>query len=149
MKILLILVTVLGHLYATDTRSTLNLYQDILSTLVPKKVIRVYTSDRTLQKSFIYSKRLVVVFQPEEADVIIVSDKAEGKSVIAQLDRQKKAKFPVLFGTDYRLLAAYPEVIGALYWRKGRTQLLFVSSRLKNYGIELPKKYQKYSVDAL
>ena len=149
MKILLIWLAILGHLYAADTRSTLNLYQDILSMLVPKKMIKVYTTNRALQKSFVHSKRLVVVFHPEEADVIIVSSKTEGEKLIAQLDRDKKQKLPVLFGTDYRLLAAYPEVIGALYWRKGRTQLLFVRSRLRSYGIALSKKYQKYSVDAL
>lgn len=149
MKVLLIWIVIMGNICAADTRSTLNLYQDILSTLVPKKKIKVYTSDRELQQSFRHSEMLVVVLHPEEADVTIVSDKTEAENLIAKLYREKKSKPPILFGTDYRLLAAYPEVIGALYWRKGRTQLLFVSNRLKNYGVSLPEKYQKYSVDTL
>jgi len=149
MRALLIFMVLWGHLYAMDTRSTLNLYQDLLSALVPKQVIKVYVPDRELHDVFTHSVTLVPVSQPQEADIMIVPNKTVYERIISKLASQKVSKFPLLFGTDYHLLTAYPDVIGALYWRKGRSQLLFINSRLKKYGISLPDKYRKYSVDTL
>ncbi len=149
MKALLIFMVLWGHLYAMDTRSTLNLYQDLLSALIPKKVIRVYVPDQELHDVFTHSVSLIPVSQLQKADIVIVPNKTVYERIISELASQKVSKSPLLFATDYHLLDEYPNVIGALYWRKGRSQLLFINSRLKKYGISLPEKYQKYSVDTL
>ncbi len=145
----MVILLLWGHLYAMDTQSTLNLYEDILSTLIPKEMIKVYTPNRELHDVFTHSMRLIPLSQPNEADIIIIPNKIAYENIAARLRDQKDLKMPYLFGTDYHLLEAYPNVIGALYWRKGRSQLLFVRNRLKKLGITLPDKYRKYSVESL
>jgi len=38
--------------------------------------------------------------------------------------------------------------IGAIYLKKNRTQIIFIKERLKNKGLSLPKKFNKYIVSA-
>jgi hypothetical protein len=149
MKRVLIFMLLYGHLYALDTQSTLNVYRDLLSSLVPKQVIRVYVPDQELHEVFAHSKKMIPVPEPTEADIVIVPNQSVYRFIRAKLTSMKEKKMPLFFATDYRVLRDSDEVVGALYWRKGRSQLLFVDERLQKHGIKLPVRYQRYSVDAL
>lgn len=41
----------------------------------------------------------------------------------------------------------YKNVIGALYWKKGRPQLIFIKERLELYNIKLPKEYERFLIE--
>ena len=43
-------------------------------------------------------------------------------------------------------LKKYKNSIGAIYIKKGRTQIMFVEERLKAKGFELPDKYKQYII---
>lgn len=43
----------------------------------------------------------------------------------------------------------YNEIVGAFYWRKGRSQLLFIGKRLKNHDITLSSSYRKFIIEKL
>ena len=55
----------------------------------------------------------------------------------------------ILFVTKYQLLKISEDVVGAFYWKKGRSQLLFIKKRLERHNIKLPTEYQNFMIDAL
>jgi len=112
--------------------------------------MNVYTEDKEYKKVFAYSKRMVLSKVPEKSDVILITD----ESMLLKIMREKPwsregGEKPVLFVTDYRLLKVSFDVVGAFYWRKGRSQLLFIKNRLNAYNITLPEEYEDFMVDEL
>ena len=62
---------------------------------------------------------------------------------------QDMLKKPIIFVTNYHFLKISDEIVGAFYWRKGRSQLLFIKKRLQQHDITLPKEYQSFMIDEL
>ena len=121
-------------------------------------MISVYTTDPEYRKVFTTSKRIFLTQKPEKSDVILITNKAALQSILNRstlqntLNRYRTGHDgikPILFVTDYRFLKDSEDIVGAFYWRKGRSQLLFIEKRLKEQGIVLPKAYQKFMIDEL
>jgi len=148
-KLTLLIMLLYGQLFALDTQSTLKIYHQIFSAILHKEKIKVYTQDRELQEIFKYSERILPVSQPELSDIVIVGNSHNYEKIIHQLTEQKKKEDVIIFATDYHLLKESPLIIGALYWKKGRSQLLFIKPRLEQYYIELPKAYEHFIVESL
>lgn len=149
-KIFILLILLYGHLYALERESTLKVYHEIFAALVSKPTITVYTDDKEYRKIFVTSKRMVLSGKPEKSDIILITN----RSTLFKIMREsqwavEKGEKPILFVTDYRLLKHSLDVVGAFYWKKGRSQLLFIKNRLDAYHIALPKEYEDFTVDAL
>ena len=149
-KIFILLILLYGHLYALERESTLKVYHEIFASLVSKPTIHVYTNDSEYKKVFAASKRMVLSKVPGKSDIILITNKTalfeiirEGQGVV------KQDKKPILFVTDYRLLKHSFDIVGAFYWRKGRSQLLFIKNRLDAYNITLSEEYADFLVDEL
>ena len=149
-KILILLILLYGHLYALERGSTLKIYHEIFASLVSKPVTHVYATDSEYKKVFATSKRMVLSKIPEKADIILITNKAALFKIMREQQwAVKQDKKPILFVTDYRLLKHSFDIVGAFYWRKGRSQLLFIKNRLKVHNITLTKEYEDFLVDAL
>jgi len=118
--------------------------------LVSKPMINVYTNDKEYKDVFVYSKRMILSDEPEESDIILITDESTLHSVLRKnrIEQSTNEK-PILFVTNYRFLKRSTDIVGAFYWRKGRSQLLFIKNRLDEYNITLPKEYEDFLVDAL
>ncbi len=149
-KILLLLILVYGQLFALEKGSTLKIYHEIFSALSSKKIIFVYTNDKEYRDVFSYSRRIFLTNELKKADIVLITDKKSLKSILFRLKvNTNVSKKPILFVTDYHFLKESDNIVGAFYWRKGRSQLLFIKKRLKQYDITLPKAYQGFMIDAL
>lgn len=136
-------------LYALDEKSTLKVYDKLLSVLIPQKnTIHVYVSDQEYKNALKKEKKIVFVDRFEDADFILLSD----ESTLEQYKQYRK-RHPehtaLVFATKYRFLKNCHDAVGALYWRKGRSQLLFIAPRLKHYNITLPPSFEKFEIEAL
>jgi hypothetical protein len=129
-----------------DTKSTQKIYYEILSALLSKEKISVYIDDTELKHALASDHLLQIVTDPKESDIIIIGDEERYKRLLKTSPIVKKVPF---FATDYHLVKILPNVIGALYWKKGRSQLIFLKQRLKYYHMDLPKVYDRYIVDSL
>lgn len=113
-------------------------------------MIHVYTDDREYRKVFATSKRILLSGDPGKSDVILITDRSTLFKIMRERQwADKKDERPILFVTDYRLLKNSFDIVGAFYWRKGRSQLLFIKNRLDAYNITLPKEYEDFTVDEL
>jgi len=130
--------------YALDRDSTLKIYQDIFTSLSAKQVVSVYTLDSEYQSVFKQATQLHVVQNPEISDIILITN-ISGLDTLKTL--QDGDKSPIVFVTEYQLLKKSEKIVGAIYWRKGRSQLLFLKNRLEKNNITLPQKYHKFIVE--
>ena len=105
----------------------------------------VYTIDKELRAVFSKSKIITLVNQVEKSDIVLLSNAGEYRKIKSKVLGNKN----ILFTTDYRLLKKSDEIVGAFYWKKGRSQLLFVHKRLVKNDIQLPSKYNTFIVDEL
>ncbi len=138
-----------GHLYALERESTLKMYHGIFSALSSKTMISVYTTDPEYRKVFAISKRIFLAKKPEESDIVLITNRSTLQAIMRRNRVNQNAQKPILFVTDYRFLKNSEDVVGAFYWRKGRSQLLFIKKRLDQQGIQLPKAYQNFMIDEL
>jgi len=146
-KLLLILLLYYSHLYALDTKSTLNIYHELFTSLLGNKKIIVYTKDKELRHVFESSNKIVLCDNINEATIILISSTSGLIPINEKL--LNSVLHPIVFATDYRLLKRSNSIIGAFYWKKGRSQLLFIKHRLNKYDIHLPPKYRAFMVDEL
>ncbi len=93
-------------------------------------MISVYTTDKEYRKVFTASKRIFLSSSPEESDIILITNRLTLKTILKRNNVDISAKKPILFVTDYRFLKVSEDIVGAFYWRKGRSQLLFIKKRL-------------------
>ena len=148
-KILFLFFLLCGHLHALEKESTLKMYHNIFFALSSKIIVSVYVSDKEYKDVFMYSKKIFLVNEPNEADIVLITDKKTLLDLMSRDIYTTSTKTPILFVTDYRLLKEDARIVGAFYWKKGRSQLLFIRSRLKKYGLLLPYEHQKFIIDEL
>ncbi len=67
------------------------------------------------------------------------------KADIVLFPKNKKTK-KIIIVNSYSDLKKNKDSIGAIYVKKGRTQIMFVAERLKARGLELSPKYNKYLI---
>lgn len=149
-KIFMLLIFLYGHLYALEIESTRKVYDQVFSTLVVKPMITVYTEDREYKTVFATSKIISLSDEPEKSDIILITN----RSTLFKIIRERKWDIntdekPILFVTDYRLLEYSFGIVGAFYWKKGRSQLLFIKNRLDAYNITLPNEYKNFIIEEL
>jgi len=138
-----------GNLYGLERESTLKMYHQIFSALISKSVIKVYTNDKEYKDVFVTSQRISLTDKPEESDIILVTDESTLYSVLQSNRVKNNINKKPIFVTNYRFLKRSTNILGAFYWRKGRSQLLFIKNRLDDYNITVPKEYEDFLVDEL
>jgi len=120
--------------------STLKMYHQIFSGLLPKAQLNVYVNDKEYRDVFVYSKRISLVKDPKKADIILVTNESTLYSILMSKRLHNIGyEKPVLFATNYRFLDKSEDIVGAFYWRKGRSQLLL--NPLNNQKSPLDFKY--------
>ena len=72
------------------------------------------------------------------------------KNLTSVIDKANIIIFPnnknrnkLMIVSSYKALRTNPKSIGAIYLKKGRTQIIFIEERLKNNGLSLPKIYKQ------
>lgn len=140
-----------GNLYGLERESTLKMYHSIFAALSPKASIAVYTNDKEYRDVFSHSKRIFLSDKIEEADIVLITDeRALNNILLYTIDVNiNGGKKPIIFVTNYHFLDKSDDILGAFYWRKGRSQLLFIRNRLKEHNITLPQEYKNFMIDAL
>ena len=142
---MLLLLLIYGQLFALDKESTLKFYQHIFTAITTANPVLVYVEDPEYREVFMGVDKILLAKHMKESDVVLLTNETMLEKVLNLQEVEK----PLLFATDYHILAASKDVIGAFYWKKGRAQLLFVESRLKAHDIVLSREYKKFIIDEL
>ena len=144
-KILIFLLISTWQLSAWDKESTVKLYHHLFHEMTKHETIKLYIENQEYATVFKEAEHFLLVDKAEDADIILITSKSE----IERLKDKTLSKHTVLFTTRYRLLKSYDNIVGAFYWRKGRSQLVFIKERLENHQIKLPQNYTKFIIGQL
>lgn len=149
-KILIFLIFSSVWLNALDRESTLKIYHGIFHALSSKTLFSVYTNDKEYRDVFRHSKKISLSAKPGDTDIILITNESALNEILYTIgENMDMPKKPIIFVSNYQFLKISDEIVGAFYWRKGRSQLLFIKKRLQQHDITLPKEYQKFMIDEL
>ncbi len=140
-KVLIILLFVFSFSFAgqngKEIKFEAKLIDSIAVALFKKNNLYVYIYGDDAEKIIKYSRVLKETEDIQNADFILASTKLNPEL--------KKVKKPII-GMKYFLLKN-ENVIGAIFWHKGRPNIVFIKDRLKKFEINPPKSLEKYIED--
>jgi len=140
-KIIIIFVLLFYNLFAIDKNSTLKIYNKVLTSIFKQQVPIIYITNREYRDILRYSNKIKISDNPNKAILAIVTTKDE-------IDKIKHINPNIIiFATKEKLLFDNQSVIGAFYWKKGRSQLIFIKDRLDRYHIQLPDEYNQFIIE--
>jgi len=133
-----------------DRESTLNIYHGIFHALFANRQVSVYTLDRAYRDVFKDSPKISISETLENSDIALITDERTLNDVLYTMNGNTDySKKPMLMVTNYKFVKVSDKIVAAFYWRKGRSQLLFIKKRLEQYDTILPEEYQKFMIDEL
>ena len=147
MKILITILTLIsltlyGAVDRYDNRDIIinvQMIEKISQDLTGKSYVKIYDPALTPDMRSYMSKGSIVA-SCEHADIVIVNS-------INQVE--SKCMNKTVLVTRYNLLSQVEQAVGALYWQKGRPNLLFLKGRLGSRGIALGNDYSPYIEEKL
>lgn len=141
-KIIIVFIFIINHIVALDKDSTIKIYNDIMKSIFVKyNHIYVYVPNKEYHQILKLSKVISIVDDINKASIAVVTDKLDLKHI------KKNNPNMMLFVTKEKLLFEDKTIIGAFYWKKGRSQLIFIKDRLDKYHIKLPTEYNQFIIE--
>lgn len=123
MKIVIILLILVNFSYADFNQNKIN---EVLSGLASNNPLKFYSENSNIKLS-----KSIKSPSKRDAQILITDASNLNKAIIV---------------SSYKALKTNEKSIGAIYSRKGRTQIVFIKERLDKYGIVLVKKLRKHLV---
>jgi len=139
-KVLIVLILVFSHIYALDKDSTIKIYDEIIHSILHTQKPFVYVANKAYRDILKFSTNIVVSLDISKVTMAIVTTKRDINNI------KKINQNIIFFATKEGLLFEDDTVVGAFYWKKGRSQLIFIKQRLDKYNIKLPKEYKKFII---
>lgn len=132
-KLAYILIPIL--LLASADLNRAKLISEILKIIFPNENPTIFIQS----KNFKNMKNLSSFKQIEDcqkAEVILVDDMGQIEHCLVNN--------PTLIATNYKTYAQNSDTIAAIFWQKGRPNLIFRKNQLEKQEIDLPKEYTRY-----
>ena len=127
-------------LYATSNASLLKarLFSLIIDLLEQNKTnITIFINSKEYKNIPYFIKKYQYTDDCIEADILFVD-------TLDNLPKQCIEEHKI-FVTRYRdFIFNKNKIIGAFFWQKGRPTIIFNRKKLNDFGVVLPKKYNKY-----
>ena len=108
-----------------------------------KKIIGAMVKSDTLPKVFIYKKNDSLQKYPDGLELVSSCAYADVVIVSTLKNLPGSCSDKIIFGTKYSHLSD-KRVVGALFWQKGRPNILFYKNRLDIDNIKLDSSFDKY-----
>ena len=139
MKFLIIFLLSVSLLFASGRNQLkVQILEKIISDIQQTDRLKVWSDDKSLEEAFRSADKFDIVQTCKGADLIILARK---KYV------PKGCEACPVFVLSYELLNDIPESFGALFWKKGRPNIVFIESRLKKFNITLSDALTPYVDD--
>ncbi len=132
MKFIFLIIYITSFIYADSVYEGL-LYDKIFPIIFKKDKIKVYGSKKDIV-IFLKNSKFIIVKECNNSDMIF------GNIIV-----KKECKNIPRFVKSYKFYKTMPNVIGALYWRKGRPQLQLNKENIYEDKLYLPKILKKYA----
>lgn len=135
-KIIFILVlSLLSTMKAQElaVKYEVKLIEKIVMDITEKSYPKICTVNYPVDRIREYSTNLVIS-SCKQADIVIA-----GTDEVESFDK------PILL-VGVTEIKDRKDVIGAIFWKKGRPQIILIDKNLKRFDIQLPGEYRKYII---
>jgi len=142
MKIFITFILSVFVLFAYDKSDHLRIQilETIITNITIEKDKKVWCDDKEILKELANHNNLQVVQNCNDATVIILKNKEN-------LSKECKSKY--IFTLNYQLLSETKESFGALFWKKGRPNIVILEPRIEEQNIKISKDLEPYLEEQL
>lgn len=136
-----LIILISSGLYAEEYKSNaeIKIIEKISTSFFSGQKVTAWGENSEHKNIIKQSTKFNAIETPDSARLLIVS-----KTV-----PQNLAKNSVIIAMDYSLLEKDDRIIGALFWQKGRPNLIFIRERMKRNNLTLSPEFDKYIEESL
>lgn len=113
------------------------LINHLVKVIFPNKKVKLYIQDPDYKNISTIFSNFSITHSCEDADFLILTS-------LNSVANTCKANEKITFVTSYNSYKEDKDTFGAIFWQKGRLNLIFRSTALHKLSISLPEKYDKY-----
>ena len=136
MKLFITFLLSFSILFASDGGVIrVQILEKIFSGLSIEEEIVIWTDNKNLLDIFEEHERYKVTQDCQDANFVILENSSDLKPVC--LDKN-------IFVLNYTLLTDLPQSFGALFWKKGRPNIILLEPRIKANSIKVSKELEPY-----
>lgn len=114
--------------------------EKIFTNISIKNELIIWSDNKELLSELKKKTGLTTSMECKDASFIILKDKKNLKE-----ECYKKS----IFVLDYPLLKEIPQSFGAMFWKKGRPNIVIIAPRVKEQSIKVSDKLNKYTEDRI
>ena len=135
MKFLFLSILSALLLSASSVDSQVKILEKIVLEISLNKQVAIWSDDKEILSKIKNHKKFTTTTNCEEATLVILKDKKYLSRVCTGTH---------IFVLNYKLLSDIPQSFGALFWKKGRPNIVILESRIKNQDIQISKNLEPY-----
>lgn len=137
MKIAVIILFLISVALASDNKDTIKakILEKIFTNISTTVKLTLWSDNQNLLDKLKENGNFTTSLSCKDATIIILEKKDT-------LDKACKDK--ATFVLEYNLLTEIPQSIGALFWKKGRPNIIIISPRAKKHSIEISENLNEY-----
>ncbi|WP_372998253.1 hypothetical protein [Sulfurimonas sp.] len=137
MKLLATLIIFATVIFAHDNSDNLKvkILEKIITEISVDKKVVVWSDNKEILTHIQEHHKLNTTYSCEESTIIILQD-ADSLT--------KKCEKKHIFVLNYELLSEFPQSFGALFWKKGRPNIVIIKSRIKAQSIQVSNDLKPY-----
>ena len=135
MKFLLLSILSALLLSASNINSQVNIIEKILSEISIKEQITIWSDDKKILSQLKRNRNFKITENCQNATFIILKDKNHLLNDCSNTH---------IFVLNYKLLSDIPKSFGALFWKKGRPNIVILEPRIKSQSIKVSKNLKPY-----
>jgi len=126
--------------YSAPEELEVKILEKLFLDLLKKEKVKVFVvgdrGERYRRNVKKFAKKLSIVSSCKEADITLIAGFVERIP--------KDCLKGLLFSTKKEHIFKFKNCLGALYWKKGRPNLVLIREKLEKHGIELPSEYERF-----
>jgi hypothetical protein len=140
MKLLVSLIIFVTITFASDNSGNIKIQilEKVISEISINKEMKIWSDNKDILTHLKEPNKLNTTQSCKDANIIILEDK---KSLTIECASKH------IFVLNYQLLSDIPQSFGALFWKKGRPNIVILKSRINAQSIEVSNDLKPYLED--
>jgi len=135
MKIIILLLIAIVTFASDTVHFQSKILEKVLSDISTPKKLKIWTDDIKILNELKDHKVLNMVNHICDSNLVIIKNKKH-------LSKDCKADF--IFVLKYNLLNEIPNSFGAMFWKKGRPNIVIIEPRINKQNISISKDLEPY-----
>ncbi|MEA3369836.1 MAG: hypothetical protein U9Q40_00685 [Campylobacterota bacterium] len=122
-------------LSASGISHQVKILETIVSEISLAKEIKIWSDDKNIIQELNKNNKFITTRNCQDATFIILKDKKNLLNICSDIH---------IFVLNYKLLSEIPQSFGALFWKKGRPNIVIIEPRVKAQNINITKNLKPY-----